>query len=80
MCCVCAGVCSHTGPHAYCYSHDPARQVLIPYTPPAPLNQPFVGGGFIATPSMADIANLQRQIDELRALIGAAEPDGVDVP
>lgn len=23
MCCVCAGMCSHVGPHAYCWAHSP---------------------------------------------------------
>lgn len=71
MCCVCAGVCSHIGNHGYCYAHDPARQQLMPpaYFPYLEPSKPWVGGGFITTPSMGDIDALQKQIIELRQQI-----------
>ena len=30
-CCLCAGACSHTGPHSYCPTHDPNRIQVCPH-------------------------------------------------
>lgn len=80
MCCVCAGVCSHIGNHGYCYAHDPARQVILPYTPPPAFPTPGFGGGFIATPSMSDIEGLRAEIARLTKIVERlAEAAGVDV-
>ena len=30
MCCMCQGICGHSGPHTYCQAHDPSQRRLCP--------------------------------------------------